>query len=120
MPRRTCASASCRSGVPMVPGQSAPRRSSLVRADRVGQRPDALELELDDIARPDPAVELEAAAAGQRAPGEHVTRAERLAARGERHEVAEGERRAGGGGLAPRRAVDADGAAQAQRAAEQL
>ena len=49
------------------------------RADRVGERADAVDLELDGLAGLDPAVELEAAAAGHRPGRDHVAGVELLA-----------------------------------------
>src|ERR1700750_2834680 len=81
------------------------------RVYAVGDGADAVDLQLDGLAGLDPAVVLEAAAAGHRARGDHVAGVEALAGGGVGEHRAERVLRVRGGALAPQLPVDAHAAA---------
>src|SRR5438067_4223297 len=81
--------------------------SGLPSSDGVPQYTDAIDLELDDISRPEPAVELEARAARRRARSDHLTGIERLVLRGVGDHVGEAVVHRAGGALTPHLAVHA-------------
>jgi hypothetical protein len=78
-------------------------------ADDVAQDADALHLELDDVARLDPAVELQAAAAPDGAASEHVARQHRLLLREVGDDLGERVEHRAEAALGPRLAVHARG-----------
>src|SRR5439155_15934453 len=81
-----------------------------VGGDRVRQRADAVDLELDRLAGLDPAVELQATAAGHRPGRDDVAGHQLLALGGVGEHLADVVLRAGGAAFAPQLAVDAHAA----------